>query len=162
MDTKSREKNLEQCKKWRAKNREKWLAYRREWNVNKYKNNSEFRKRIREEARKKYKEDEKYRKKCKEYYQKNRERWKKYMSDSYYKNKHKFRARANTWDKRNELFQILGKFCFKCKSKENLQFHHTSYDLPKNIRGEEFLQELAKISKVICKDCHYELHLKEI
>lgn len=53
--------------------------------------------------------------------------------------------------KREEAFNIHGKFCRKCSSVKNLEINHKNY---RNIYDENVKEDL----EVLCKKCHREYH----
>lgn len=129
-------------KRWYDKNKDKIIQKSKEWNKAN-RDNSSFK--------------QKQNKRFKKWYRKNREKFNKNVLKNYYKDKNKWKIRARTRYHRDLLFDCLGKECSKCGSKTRLEFHHLSYPtLEKGVVG---IEKLKKITIVLCKSCHEEIHL---
>lgn len=129
----SRCKTRVNCRKWRNSHKKHRNTYNSEWMKNKRKN-PEFSAKNRENFRKWY-----------------------YFNKSNFKDNHaiKVYVRKVTLMNKNKLFEKLGNECKICKGNKNLQFHHITYNLPD---GYDLIERLLKITIVLCRKCHYDLH----
>jgi len=59
--------------------------------------------------------------------------------------------RKRSFNNKPKILKIFNYMCNQCGSKENLEFHHTSYDLNLPIEN---------ISILLCKNCHNKIHTK--
>jgi hypothetical protein len=156
--------NLERCKKWREKNKEKYLKYKREWAKNKYKNNPNFRIREKEKERKRYLEDIKYRnakkERTKNWIINNRERFNILMMNAYKNNIEKNNCRNKTYNiihskngyKKRDFPTFM--LCKKCGTNKDLQIHHEIY-----LKSTKEILKAIKDQKIICvcRKCHWEI-----
>lgn len=147
--------------KWREKNREKYLAYKRDWARKKRLNNNDFRERENEKENKKYKENAEYRERKLKFFKKwkkeNNKKFNELMGKSYKKNKQKWHSRAITL---NIIKGIRGykkttipinKFCKKCGNKKDLEIHHEIYPTTKSDIEKAIINNQIFF---LCKKCH--------
>lgn len=123
-------------KRWYQKNKKRLIAKQREWE----KTNPEKVKTNRKKAMQKFVASGKMKNYMKNYYKENKDRCKIRRLTNYYK---------------SPLMIYFKYKCQNCKSKKDLEFHHTSYIL-KN--GNDKLLNLKKITILLCRDCHRKLH----
>jgi len=76
-----------------------------------------------------------------------------YMRNYYQKNKDFARVRNLTNYYKIPLMIFFGNCCQKCGSQNNLEFHHKKYILSGNK-----LKSLKKITILLCKRCHKQIH----
>ncbi len=132
---KTKQQRKEANKKWYQKNKERLINKQREWersNPDKTKINNQ-------RALRRYVASGQMDQYMKEYYKKNKDLVRVRRLTNYYK---------------KPLMIYLGSKCQECGSTRKLEFHHTSYELDK----ENTLDQLKKITTLLCKICHKKIH----
>ncbi len=113
---------------------------------------------------------------AKEWRLKNREQHNKTVLNNYYANKEKWNVRArfnNNPKYLREIMDIKNNCCEKCSSKQNLEIHHKTYDIPNfsgfvsGLKGKDLehrrklmVDTIALDIMLLCRNCHKKIHLK--